>query len=227
MNLMKTAGTLLAISLLFLFSCRKDSFINSPDAAVTITADTIKYDTVFPTAGSVTQQFKIINENKQKLLLSSVKLMGGAGSAYKMNVDGIATTDASNIEIAANDSIYVFVQVNVNPNAANLPFVIRDSIQVNYNGNKRIVQLEAWGQNAHFLRNKQVVTDETWTNDLPYVILGFLHVNPNAKLTLEKGCRIFVHADAPIIIDGSLTVNGLKDSIDRDNCTKPAPPAPP
>ena len=212
---MKTAGTLLAISLLFLFSCRKDSFINSPDAAVTITADTIKYDTVFPTAGSVTQQFKIINENKQKLLLSSVKLMGGAGSAYKMNVDGIATTDASNIEIAANDSIYVFVQVNVNPNAANLPFVIRDSIQVNYNGNKRIVQLEAWGQNAHFLRNKQVVTDETWTNDLPYVILGFLHVNPNAKLTLEKGCRIFVHADAPIIIDGSLTVNGLKDSIDR------------
>jgi len=72
---MKTAGTLLAISLLFLFSCRKDSFINSPDAAVTITADTIKYDTVFPTAGSVTQQFKIINENKQKLLLSSVKLM--------------------------------------------------------------------------------------------------------------------------------------------------------
>jgi len=212
---MKTAGTLLAISLLFLISCRKDSFINTPDAAVTITADTIKYDTVFPTAGSVTRQFKIINENKQKLLLGSVKLMGGAGSAYKMNVDGIATTEASNIEIAANDSIYVFVQVNVDPNAANLPFVIRDSIQVNYNGNKRMVQLEAWGQNAHFLRDKQVVADETWTNDLPYVILGFLHVNPNSRLTMEKGCRIYVHADAPIIIDGSLIVNGLKDSVDR------------
>jgi hypothetical protein len=212
---MKTAGTFLVISQLFLFSCRKDSFINSPDAAVTITADTIKYDTVFPTAGSVTQQFKIINENKQKLLLGSVKLMGGAGSAYKMNVDGNATTEVSNIEIGANDSIYVFVQVNVNPNAANLPFVIRDSIQVNYNGNKRMVQLEAWGQNAHFLRDKQVVGDETWTNDLPYVILGFLHVNPNARLNIEKGCRIYVHADAPIIVDGSLTVNGLKDSIDR------------
>jgi hypothetical protein len=212
---MKTAGIVLAINLLFLFSCRKDSFINTPDAAVTITADTIKYDTVFPTAGSVTRQFKIINENKQKLLIGSVKLMGGAGSAYKMNVDGNATSEASNIEIAANDSIYVFVQVNVNPNAANLPFVIRDSIQVNYNGNKRMVQLEAWGQNAHFLRNKQVVADETWTNDLPYVILGFLRVNPNSRLTIEKGCRIYVHADAPIIIDGSLTVNGLKDSVDR------------
>jgi hypothetical protein len=212
---MKTAGIVLAINLLFVFSCRKDSFINTPDAAVTITADTIKYDTVFPTAGSVTRQFKIINENKQKLLIGSVKLMGGAGSAYKMNVDGNATSEASNIEIAANDSIYVFVQVNVNPNAANLPFVIRDSIQVNYNGNKRMVQLEAWGQNAHFLRNKQVVADETWTNDIPYVILGFLHINPNSRLTIEKGCRIYIHADAPIIIDGSLTVNGLKDSINR------------
>lgn len=212
---MKTAGLLLTLSISLLFSCRKDSFIGSPDAAVTISADTIKYDTVFPTTGSVTRQFKIINENKQKLLLSSVKLMGGISSAYKMNVDGIATTEASNIEIAANDSIYVFVQVNVNPNAANLPFVIRDSIQVNYNGNKRLVQLEAWGQNAHFLRDKQVLTNETWSNDLPYVILGFLHVNANTNLTIEKGCRIYVHADAPIIIDGTLTVNGSKDSADR------------
>src|SRR5687767_11949411 len=116
MNLMKTAGLLLTLTYLLLFSCRKESFISSPDAAVTITADTIKYDTVFPTTGSVTRQFKIINENKQKLLINSVKLMGGTGSAYKMNIDGIATTESSNIEIAANDSIYVFVQVNVNPN---------------------------------------------------------------------------------------------------------------
>jgi hypothetical protein len=215
MNLMKTAGLLLTLTYLLLFSCRKESFISSPDAAVTITADTIKYDTVFSATGSVTQQFKIINENKQKLLINSVKLMGGTGSAYKMNIDGIATTESSNIEIAANDSIYVFVQVNVNPNAVNLPFVIRDSIQVSYNGNKRMVQLEAWGQNAHFLRDKQVLTNETWTNDLPYVILGFLHVNPNVNLTIEKGCRIYVHADAPIIIDGTLTINGLKDSSDR------------
>jgi hypothetical protein len=47
------------------------------------------------------------------------------------------------------------------------------------------------------------------------VILGFLHVNPNSRLTIEKGCKIYVHADAPIIIDGSLTINGFKDSVDR------------
>ncbi len=214
---MKTATALfylLFVSVLFL-ACKKDSFITSPDASITITADTVKYDTVFVAAGSVTQSFKIINENNQKLRLSSVKLMGGAGSKYKMNVDGVPTTEASNIEIEANDSIYVFVQVNVDPNAANLPFVIRDSIQVSYNGNDELVQLEAWGQNAHFFRDKEVVTNETWTNDLPYVILGYLYVDINQTLTIEKGCRIYVHADAPIIIDGTLKVNGEKDTIDR------------
>src|SRR6185503_9483134 len=123
--------------------------------------------------------------------------------------------EVNNIELEANDSIYVFVQVNVNPTAANLPFVIRDSIQVSYNGNNKLVQLEAWGQNAHFFRNKEIIADEIWNNDLPYVILGYLRVNANKKLTINKGCRIFVHADAPIIVDGSLQTNGLKDTIDR------------
>ena len=212
---MKTLG-ILAISLVLIFiSCRKDSFITSPDARVTITADTLKYDTVFVTAGSIYQSFRIINENNQKLRLTSVKLMGGSSSAYKINVDGTAGTQFNNIEIEANDSIHVFVQVNVNPNTNNLPFIIRDSIQVSYNGRNRWVQLECWGQNAHFFRDKVVTLNETWINDLPYVILGSLLINANQTLTINKGCRIYVHADAPIVVNGSLQVNGLKDTIDR------------
>jgi len=212
---MRTVILVFAACLLFIYSCRKESFITSPDARITITADTLKYDTVFVSVGSVTQTFKIINENDQKLKISSVKLMGGSNSAFKINVDGFSTIEANDLEIEANDSLYVFVQVNIDPNAANLPFVIRDSIQVNYNGNKRTVQLEAWGQNAHFFRDKQVTTDETWTNDLPYVILGYLHIPQNKKLTIDKGCRIYVHATAPIVVEGSLQVNGLKDSANR------------
>jgi len=173
---MKFAGLLTISFVVLLLSCRKDSFITSPDAQVTISADTLKYDTVFVTAGSTYRTFKIINENNQKLLLSSLQLAGGTSSVFKMNVDGIAGTQFNNIEINANDSLYVFVQVNVNPNAANIPFVIRDSIRVSYNGKNRLVQLEAWGQNANFLRNKVVSANETWNNNLPYVILGSLTV---------------------------------------------------
>ncbi|HET9825856.1 MAG TPA: choice-of-anchor Q domain-containing protein [Chitinophagaceae bacterium] len=200
---------------IFLFACKKESFITSPDAQVTVTVDSLKYDTVFTTAGSITQFFKIINENDQKLRVSSVKLMGGNASSFRINADGYVGPEINNLEIAPNDSIYVFVSVIIDQTMANLPFIVRDSIKINYNGTDRRVQLEAWGQNAHFFRNKAISVNETWTNDLPYVILGSLNIGQGKILTMEKGCRIYVHGDAPIIVDGTLQVNGDTDSVDR------------
>ena len=197
---------------LFFYSCKKDSFITSEFARLNITADTLKYDTVFTTTGSITKSFKIINENNQKLRLSKVKLMGGATSAYKMNVDGNATSEINNLDIDANDSIYVFVSVTINPNASNLPFIVSDSILINYNGNNRYVQLQAFGQNANFLRNRLITGNVVWTNNLPYVILGSLRIDTTATLTIQPGCRIYSHADAPFIVDGTLIVNGTKAS---------------
>ncbi|HEX6845321.1 MAG TPA: hypothetical protein VF144_00005, partial [Chitinophagaceae bacterium] len=206
----------ISISMLILFySCKKESFITSPDAVVTLSTNEVKFDTVFTTTGSVTQSFKIINENDQKLRLSSVKLMGGSSSFFKINVDGVVGPQVSNIEINANDSVHVFVSVSVDQNTANIPFVVTDSIQVDYNGTSQQVNLEAWGQNAYFYRDKKITTDEIWNNDLPYVILGSLTIDTNKKLTINKGCRIYVHADAPIIVDGTLEVNGAKDTVDR------------
>ena len=104
-----------------------------------MSADTLSYDTVFTTVGSITKSFKIFNDNNQKLLLSKVKLAGGAASSFKINVDGTSANEADDVEINANDSIYVFVQVKIDPNTANLPFVIRDSILISYNGNQQFV----------------------------------------------------------------------------------------
>jgi len=206
----------ISISVLILFNaCKKESFITSPDAQVSLSDEELKFDTVFTTTGSITQSFKIINENDQKLRLSSIKLMGGNSSYFKINVDGFIGPEVSNIEVEANDSVYVFVSASINQSAANIPFIVEDSIQISYNGTNRQVNLEAWGQNAHFYRDKEIITNEIWNNDLPYVILGSLTIDPNKKLTINKGCRIYVHADAPIIVDGTLEVNGAKDTIDR------------
>lgn len=179
-----------------------------------MSADEIKFDTVFTTTGSITQSFKIFNDNDQKLRLSSIKLMGGNASYFKINADGFIGPEISNIEIEANDSVYVFVSVSIDQSTATIPFIIQDSIQINYNGTTQQVTLEAWGQNAHFYRDKRITADEAWDNDLPYVILGSLTVDANNKLTINKGCRIYVHADAPILVDGTLEVNGEKDSVD-------------
>ena len=84
--------------------------------------------------------------------------MGGNASSFKININGMPTSEADNITIDANDSIYVFVSVTINPNTAKLPFIVSDSILISYNGNSKFVQLQAYGQNAHFFTNKQLIT---------------------------------------------------------------------
>ncbi len=191
-------------------SCKKEGFITSSDALLRTSTDTLHYDTVFTTIGSVTQSFKIFNPNDKKLNLSSIQLMGGNTSFFKVNVDGIVATTFSNIEINANDSIYVFAMVTINPNANQLPFVVQDSIKIDYNGNTRFVQLDALGQNARFLRDRRITTDTTWNNNLPFVILGSLTVDAGKTLTIAKGTKVYFHADAPMVVRGTLNAIGEK-----------------
>lgn len=212
----KSLLLLLFLAGLFILSCQKNSFITSKNAQIGFSSDTLFFDTVFTSTGSITQSVKIVNMNDQKLRLSDVKLMGGAQSNYKIIIDGSQGPELDNIDLAANDSIYVFVAVTINPDAANLPFVVRDSIQVSFNGNQEYIQLQAWGQNAHFLNNALITGQTVWDNTLPYVILGGVQIDTNATLTIQKGSRIYFHADAPMVVDGTLIVNGQKgDSSNR------------
>ncbi|MEJ7912701.1 MAG: hypothetical protein WKF70_06080, partial [Chitinophagaceae bacterium] len=197
------------VALLF-FACEKNSFTGSSSILLRTGVDTLRFDTVFTSTGSVTQSFKIFNTFSEGIRISSVRLGGGNNSAFQINVDGTPGPEVTNIEIAGNDSTYVFATVRVNPSTATLPFVIRDSITIEYNGNKQKVQLEAYGQNAHFLRNKKITGSEVWNNDLPYVVLGRITVDTNALLTINKGVRVYMHADAPFIVHGTLAVNGEK-----------------
>ena len=221
----------LLISLAILFgSCRKETFITSEDARIELSTDTLFFDTVFTTTGSITQGIKIYNSNDQKLMLDRIRLGGGNTSAYSMNADGTPGNDLSNFEIEGGDSLYVYVTVTIDPNADLQPFLVTDSILINFNGFERKLQLQAFGQNAKFFRNTLLSGNHTWTPELPYVIIGGLQVDTNSLLTIEKGTRIYLHADAPLVVDGTLIVNGTKsdsvifngDRLDKDYRDLPA-----
>jgi len=196
-----------------IWSCKKDNF-NADGFGFILSEDTLKFDTVFSTAGSVTQFFLIKNESRNTLRINNIQLMGGNTSPFRMNVDGLPGTRFGEIDIEGNDSLYVFVSVNVNPNTNQLPFIIRDSIQISSNGTVRYQQLEAWGQNARYIRGKYITENTIWDKELPYVILGGVLVDTFATLEIEPGTRIYLNADAPMIIDGTLIAKGTKkDSI--------------
>lgn len=198
---------------LFATGCKKESFIEDADAKLRFSTDTLHFDTIFTSIGSATRSFKIYNPYEQAILISSIQLAGGEGSIFRMNVDGIPSSFLNNIEIPAHDSLYVFVEVTIDPNDETLPYVVEDSILFATNGNLQAVVLDSWGQNANFIDNVIITGDVTWENNLPYVIYGFFGIDTLSTLTIEKGCRIHVHGDAQFVVLGSLQVLGTVDSI--------------
>jgi len=203
--------TTVFVLFLFLLSCRKESFTTDSNARLFTGIDTLYFDTVFTTAGSVTKGFKIFNRNEEGIEVESISLAGGAASPFKININGQPGPQASNLQIRGGDSAYIFVTVNINPNNADLPFIVQDSVAINYNGNSTKVHLQAFGQNAHFLNNHVVAANEVWSAGKPYVITGGLRVQPGAQLTINKGVRVYVHATAPFIVEGTLKVEGEKE----------------
>src|SRR5689334_249545 len=101
---MKYLPVVILLAAVFVISCEKDSFITNGTARLSTSADTLYFDTVFTTTGSVTEFFRIYNNNNKRLRLSKVSLAGGSQSFFKMNVDGTATSEATDVDIDANDS---------------------------------------------------------------------------------------------------------------------------
>jgi hypothetical protein len=189
-------------------SCRKDRFTGSPNVQLRPDVDTLHFDTVFTTAGSTSGVIKIFNDEAEGIRISTVRLAGGGASQFRINVDGIPGPEVHDLELAGHDSLYIFVTVTIQPNSGTLPFLVQDSIEVNWNGNRRFVQLDAFGQNARFLRNQRIQGSVTWDNTLPYVILGGLTIDTTATLNITQGTRVYFHADAPLLVHGRLQVNG-------------------
>ena len=141
---------------LFTSSCRKDELLTSGDVQLRFSDDTLLYDTVFATIGSVTKNLRIYNDYDQPINISNIRLAGGNTSYYRMNVNGLPGSSFDNIELRAGDSLWIFVEVTVDPNSQLLPYVVQDSIVFETNGRTQDVDLVAWGQNAHF-----IVADQT------------------------------------------------------------------
>ena len=102
----------------------------------------------------------------------------------------------------------MFVEVTVNPSAANLPFILLDSILFTTNGNLQKVILQAYGQNAHFFNADSIESNTVWHNDLPYVILNYLQVKPGVSLAMDAGCTVYFGGGAALIVEGDLNING-------------------
>lgn len=201
---------IVAIAVSTFFSCRDvEEFTTDPSAMLDFSTDTVQFDTIFTSIGSATQVFKIYNRNNQAIT-SNIELAGNTHSNFHLNIDGQATRKLENYEISAHDSLFVFVEVMVDPQDSNSPMIIKDSIMCYTNGNSQKINLIAYGQDVH-LYNKSVLQTQTWIADKPYLIYNSILVDSLETLTIEAGAQIHFHNQSALWVLGTLHVQGTAE----------------
>ncbi len=206
-NLLLTmlAGTLF-------YACHPEpNFIEESEAALTFNLDTLYFDTVFTTIGTITEAFRVYNPHNQFLKISEIELAGGASSSYRINVDGASGVYFTEVEIAPGDSLYVFVEATLDPNESDDILRVQDSVVFYTNGNVQDIDLVAWGQDVHMIRDSLIDVSTNWIADKPYLIVGYAYVDSLSTLSIDPGVKVFLHRDALIYVEGSLQVNGTLD----------------
>lgn len=214
---------LLRISLLFIIlitACRKPDTYFQGSANLRFSVDTLVFDTVLTTIGSVTKRIKVYNDLEEDILIDEIRLAKTGDSPYRLNIDGLQSDIAKDVLLRSKDSLHIFVETTINPNNSDAPLIHTDSITFLTNGKTQDVDLVAWGQDAHFYYSNSFfifesgdpetlndtlffysITDATiWTDDKPHVIYGNVIVHEGGSLDILAGSNVYLHHNANLIV---------------------------
>lgn len=219
-----------AAVLLFASCIKEEQFLADNSACLVFSDDTVKFDTVFATMATITRQVKVYNLYDEPLLIDAVTLQGGGASRFRINVDGDTSFVARHVEIGAHDSIFIFVQANINPNDQTSPYLIEDNIVFSFNKKTQSLPLMAYGRNAvyhlptytHQIYQLyinsygkidtlwipfSILDCDNWDHTRPHVIFGYAVVNSNETLHLTAGDELFFGSGACLWVYDSATLD--------------------
>ena len=210
---MRTFYTII-VPLLFFFiifnGCERDEVIRE-NIVLQFSTDTVYFDTVLTTLGSVTRYFRIYNTYDQPIEIGNIGLARGDDSYFRLNLDGREGRSFNNVQIPQKDSLYMFVEVTIDPLDENNPLLIKDSIIFSASSMLQDVKLIAYGQDVHLL-DGEVFETQTWTGDKPYLIVNSAALDSNEVLTIDPGAHIYLTPASSLIIWGRMEAKGTYEN---------------
>ncbi|MEH6514564.1 MAG: hypothetical protein V7734_15835 [Maribacter arcticus] len=226
------------LCILWSTSCRKDFEYAPSNGNLSFSKDTVYLDTVFSSIGSSTYTLKVFNDTKDDIIIPNISLKNGPESFYRLNVDGVAGKEFSNIPIYAKDSLFILIETTISIIDGSIKELLyTDAIQFDKEPFQQSVELVTLAKDAIFLYPKgnpeieteiiNLYTDEAgnpinisgfelkdeelyFTNSKPFVIYGYVIIPDEKELIIEAGARIHFHKNSGIYVkDGAkLIVNG-------------------
>ena len=209
---------LLLLGVVMLPSCEDDdSFSTSPNNVLTFSTDTVKLVTTFSTVPTATKTMWVYNRSGDGLRCTSVRLMKGNQTGFRVNVDGyyLGSSEGyqvSDVEIRNKDSIRVFVELTAPKNQRPEVVTIDDDLVFTLeSGVQQKVHLRSWSWDAEKWTNKVISENTTIDSETPIIIYGGLTVEEGATLTIAAGTTLYFHNDAGINVNGTLITQGTAE----------------
>ncbi len=193
-----------------IMSCEKSGPLTPSSATLEFSTDTVLFDTIFTTIGSTTHNFRVYNNTNLDVTVDQLFLARGQASKFRINLNGQQSDRFVDYKIPAQDSVFVFIEVTLDPNNQNDPLVVQDSIVFEINGSMQDVDLIAFGQDVHLI-NGQIIGTEDWHNDKPYLVYNSMAVDTAETLTIHPGTRIHFHKQSSMIVYGTLKAIGTQE----------------
>ena len=88
----------------------------------------MSFDTVFSGITSRTERVRIYNKNNKGLRIARIALESGGASGFMMNVDGQNGVSLNDVQVLKEDSVFLFVKVNVPVSSSMKPTKISDTV---------------------------------------------------------------------------------------------------
>lgn len=191
-------------------SCEiNDNFSSDPNLRIEFSTDTVRFDTVFTSFGSATRTLKVYNRNSNSINISSVEIMGGEKSFFRMNVDGVGgKSKIENVDLYKKDSVFIAIEVTVDPLKQDNPILVEDSIRINFNGVSQYIHLEAIGQDVNLWIGKAIEKDTILTEGKPFLIYDSLHIKKDVLLDIRKNVKLYFRNKAKVVLDGRIKAIG-------------------
>lgn len=193
-------------------SCLGDEdFSTSPSDVLHFSVDTLDFDTLISGELAHTRTIQVYNPNRSAVCISSVSLLHGAKSVFRVNIDGTSLEQgsATDFEVRSGDSLRIFVNAFPPLSDADSPVAHTDKLLLQLaSGVVQELPLEVHGLDVIKLESHEIVSDDTLYARRPYQILDSLVVREGAVLTIQPGARLFFHKGASLVVYGSLCVNG-------------------
>ena len=219
-------------------SCRKDFEYADSTGNLTFSKDTVFLDTIFSNIGSATYSLKVYNKGISDINIPFIGMETGESSNYRLNVDGSAGKEFSDIPLLAKDSLFIFIETTFDVSQTNaneflltegllfgigeetqrveLVTLVKDAVflypQTQADGSKETVLIDVDAEgNPVYVEGFHLENEHLqFTNEKPYVIYGYAVVTNGNTVQMDAGTRVHFHNNSGLIVENgaSLLVNG-------------------